>query len=340
VYGPPADWFYFVGSPDITVARSGRAYAAVEHCFAYPEGCLGYYDTIAVLQPDGGVRLFPLDATTEYLTAPVIGPDGTLYAGSESGLTALSPFGRVKWTYPGAVLPTLGSDGTIYAYAGPNLVALDPAGTVKWSTRLPDDPFTPLAVGPDGSFYYGSVDRHLTALTPTGDLKWRFFTGDQMHSPPSIAADGSVYAGGNELYALSPDGSLRWSYSSAGMSFSGATPALGADGTLYLSSAGAVVALNPDGTERWAYPRYGAAQRIILGGDGTLYTGWFAGIYDSGVLALSESGDLKWSLAVSYPDIVQFSASALGPDGTLYVMTSRKIYAIGASLMSGPAVRR
>jgi outer membrane protein assembly factor BamB len=238
----------------------------------------------------------------------------------------------VKWTRPGASLPTLGPDGSLYAYEGSSLVVLDPAGTVKWTARLPNDPFTALALGPDGSFYYGSVDGYLTALTPAGDLKWRFPTGDQMHSPPSVAADGSVYAGGTDLYALSPDGSLEWSYESAAMSFSGRTPALGADRTLYVSTAEGVVALDPDGTQKWSYLRPGATRRIIVGGDGTLYTAWSAGIYDCGVLALSQSGQWKWSLPLGTPEIVHSGVSpALGPGGVLYVTTGYQVFAIGAA---------
>lgn len=329
---PPSGFFYFTDYTDITVARSGRAYSQIQHCFSEPqEGCRGYYDTIHPLRPDSAGRPFPL--TIEY-DAPVVGPDGTLYAHSDTsgGLTALTPFGRVKWTYPGAGTPTLGPDGTIYAYAGPDLIALDSAGALKWSTPLPDNPFTELAIGPAGDFYYGSTDSYLTALTPTGALKWRFPTDSQMHSPPSIAADGSIYAGGRDLYALSPDGSLQWTYTSPWTYFSGTTPALGADGTLHVSTFESVVALNADGTEKWSYPRREVGERIIVGGDGTLYTSWSASVYDTGVLALTETGQLKWTFPLTYPEGVSFHLPlSLGPDGTLYFATGDHVYALGTA---------
>jgi hypothetical protein len=327
---PPFDppFGYFIPYTDITVDRSGRAYSQIQYCFSiFQEDCYFVYDTIYLLR-DSTARSFPL--TIEYY-APVVGPDGTLYAYSDTkgGLTALTPFGRVKWTYPGAGKPTLGPDGTIYAEAGPNLIALDSEGTLKWSTPFPDNPFTELAIGPAGDFYYGSVDEYLTALTPTGALKWRFFTEDQMHSPPSIAANGSIYGVGRDLYALSPDGSLQWTYTPPA---SGRTPAVGADGTLYVSTTQDVVALNPDGTEKWTYPLYRAGERIIMGGDGTLYTSWFDGIYDTGVLALSETGQLKWTFPLTYPDDIGFNVSlSLGPDGTLYFANGDKVYALGTA---------
>ena len=47
-----------------------------------------------------------------------------------------------------------------------------------------------------------------------GTLKWSFETGGPVYSSPAIGADGSIYivSRDNKLYALNPDGTLRWSY--------------------------------------------------------------------------------------------------------------------------------
>jgi hypothetical protein len=328
VHHPPSQVFYFDEFADITVGRSGRAFVPTQYCIPYPEGCLGFYNLLALLRPGGSTRFFP-GIRPQYYGAPVIADDGTLYTGNGAGLVALTPLGTVKWSYAGAGSPTLGADGTIYTLSGSRLLALNPSGMLMWSAPLPNDPMTQLAIGPDGSFYYGSVDRHLTALSSTGEFLWRFFTGDQMHSPPAIADDGTVYAGGNKLFALAPDGTLRWNYTSSGMSFSGTTPAVGSDGGVHFSAPQGVVALNADGTERWTYPLYEGTRRLLLDGEGTLYSGWSASIYNSGFLAIGSSGQLKWSLPITYPDTVSYDpALALGSDGTLYGATSYKVFVI------------
>lgn len=60
---------------------------------------------------------------------------------------------------------------------------------------------------------------------------------------PIVSADGTVYITADKLYALAPDGKQKWAFGSGLVE--AATPALGADGTLYLGTgyAGKLVAL-------------------------------------------------------------------------------------------------
>ncbi|MBI2250314.1 MAG: PQQ-like beta-propeller repeat protein, partial [Brevundimonas diminuta] len=64
------------------------------------------------------------------------------------------------------------------------------------------------AVGADGTVYVGSWNNNLYALNPDGSTKWSYPTGGSVESSPAIAADGTVYVGSNDgkLYALKPDG--------------------------------------------------------------------------------------------------------------------------------------
>ncbi|MCL5283436.1 MAG: PQQ-binding-like beta-propeller repeat protein, partial [Armatimonadetes bacterium] len=61
-------------------------------------------------------------------------------------------------------------------------------------------------------------------------------TGSDVDSSPAIGADGTVYVGseGYNLYAIKPDGTLKWKYQTGGI---GSSPAIGADGTVYVGSA-------------------------------------------------------------------------------------------------------
>jgi outer membrane protein assembly factor BamB len=53
--------------------------------------------------------------------------------------------------------------------------------------------------------YFGSNDGFLYALNPDGSLKWRFEIGDKtILSSPAIGNDGTVYMGNRCLYAIGP----------------------------------------------------------------------------------------------------------------------------------------
>ncbi|MEK7784420.1 MAG: PQQ-binding-like beta-propeller repeat protein, partial [Chloroflexota bacterium] len=107
-------------------------------------------------------------------------------------------------------------------------------------------------------------------------------------------------------------GDLLWSYATGGYVYS--SPAIGADGTIYVGSMdNQLYALNPDGTLKWSY----AAGDYIesspaIGTDGTIYVG----SYDNKLYALNPDGTLKWSYATG--DWVR-SSPAIAADGTIYV---------------------
>jgi outer membrane protein assembly factor BamB len=50
----------------------------------------------------------------------------------------------------------------------------------------------------------GSGDSYLYAINPDGTLKWKYLTGSAMESSPAIASDGTIYVGSgdNYLYAI------------------------------------------------------------------------------------------------------------------------------------------
>ena len=102
----------------------------------------------------------------------------------------------------------------------------------------------------------GSGDHNLYAIHPDGTLKWSYPTKFWIYSSPAIGADGTIYVGSNDhnLYAIHPDGTLKWSYP-IGPSIEYSTPAIGADGTIYVGSDDRnLYAIHPDGTLKWSYP--------------------------------------------------------------------------------------
>jgi outer membrane protein assembly factor BamB len=61
-------------------------------------------------------------------------------------------------------------------------------------------------IGADGTIYVGSLDNKLYAINPDGSLKWSYTTGHDVRSSPAIGADGTVYVGSDDkkLYAFGP----------------------------------------------------------------------------------------------------------------------------------------
>ena len=59
------------------------------------------------------------------------------------------------------------------------------------------------AIGSDGTVYVGSFDNNLYAVNPDGTEKWNYTTGGTVRSP-AIGSDGTVYVGSfdNNLYAI------------------------------------------------------------------------------------------------------------------------------------------
>ncbi len=91
-----------------------------------------------------------------------------------------------------------------------------------------------------------SVALTVTARQASGKAKWRFRpNGPYSKVRPVTAPDGTIYSvdAYSHLYALTPDGALKWVARGAG----GGGVAVGPDGTAYAGSESSVKAYNPDG---------------------------------------------------------------------------------------------
>ena len=61
------------------------------------------------------------------------------------------------------------------------------------------------ALGADGAIYVGSCDDNLYALNPDGSLKWQYTTGKPVKSSPAIGVDGTIYVGSDDKYLYAID---------------------------------------------------------------------------------------------------------------------------------------
>ena len=168
-------------------------------------------------------------------STPAIGPDGTVYFGSDGTVDShgnVVQGGTLYGLNPssGALLgsfatggyiyssPAIGQDGTIYVGSGDgSLYAIQPSPPnyqKKWSFPTGGNIDSSPAIGPDGTIYVGSWDGGLYAVTPDGQMKWRFPTKDRIVASPAIATDGTIYVGSKDgyLYALTPGGNPKWAF--------------------------------------------------------------------------------------------------------------------------------
>lgn len=213
-------------------------------------------------------------------SSPAIGTDGTIYFGDYNGyFTALHPDGRVKWRYhTGDVItgsPAIGPDGTVYIGSQDSILyAFFPDnGSVKWKFYTGGWVRVSPCVGDDGTVFCVSFDNYLYAIYPdNGTMKWKTFVNAGTN--PTIGPDGTIYAGWDVLYAVNPDGTVKWTF--PGYAYiEGGTPCTSKEGIIYFGTTGdKIVAVNPNGTLRWVRDLTHPCQSPpAIAADGTIYIG-------------------------------------------------------------------
>jgi outer membrane protein assembly factor BamB len=126
--------------------------------------------------------------------------------------------------------------------------------------------------------------------------------GGSSSSSPSPSAAWPMFHQNLQHTGLSPfstandTGVQKWAFAATDAVSS--SPAVGADGTIYVGSADDnLYAVNPsDGTQKWAFTTGGAAYSSpAIGKDGTIYVGSF----DDNLYAVKPNGSMKWEFTTS-----------------------------------------
>jgi len=239
---------------------------------------------------------------------------------------------EVVWTVetpaPVTASPTVSASGLVLG-AGHHgkLFAVDLEGKPAWAFAAADMIWSTPAIAADGTVYVGSDDDNLYALEgKTGKLLWKYRVGTcqqtvgigpeatrcDVDAGPTIGPDGALYTGGDGIYAINANGTLRWHFATGGHVSS--TPALGADGTVYAGSQdNSIYAVTPDGKRQWEFrARDDVESSPAIEEDGTIYIG----SDDNRLYALSPQGQMLWAFTTA--DDVRASP-AIGRDGTVYV---------------------
>ena len=249
---------------------------------------------------------------------------------------AFSDWDNNRWVWYGtnnASAVSVPNMGEYTAEDGTLLVTLGLTGSS--SATLNSLSVLELSIAAPGNWWCFGHDRQHTRTSPfigpqTENVDWFFpFEWSDTESSAAIGADSTIYVGSpdSNLFAINPDGALRWSYKTAGRLTS--SPALGTDGTIYIGgtsehvSSGYIYAINPDGTHQWSISTDGFVYSSpAIGVDGTIYVGCL----DSNLYAVNRDGTLKWKYAT---DDRIHSSPAIGSDGTIYVGSDdNNLYAV------------
>ncbi len=267
-------------------------------------------NSMVAINPDGTEK-WRLFINADLDSTPVVGPDGTIYFGTDSApfaLFAINPNGTEKWQFNTGndvdTVPALSPDGTtVYAVSNDNfLYAVNTAdGSERWRFPILTEPFeitSSPTVKSDGTIYVGSDDFYVYALKPAARLadptgiggvnallgEWRFRTNGEIESSAALDPDdGTIYIGSDDgnLWAIRPNGTEKWRFPTGDLIDS--SPIVDLDGTIYIGSLnGRVYAINPNGTQKWFFatggqitssPALGQAGFIHIGSnDGNFYT--------------------------------------------------------------------
>src|SRR6185503_20519935 len=123
---------------------------------------------------------------------------------------------------------------TVPGATSPSPQAPQVNGTIKWRFEVDGDymAFRP-TIGPDGTIYFQDVNGHLYALRPDGSVKW-VFQGVYPYGPVAVGADNTTYiASGGTIQAISPAGTLVWQFTDPNSQGVIGGPAVGPDGKVY-----------------------------------------------------------------------------------------------------------
>jgi alpha-tubulin suppressor-like RCC1 family protein len=199
--------------------------------------------------------------TTPTPSTPAVASDGTIYVGSmDTRLYAINPDGTLKWRRTLSVSsinvsPALPhAENAIYTSdAGSTLGSFNTAGNTNWLRSYDDGGGSTagqISIAPDGTVYVSDKwNKQLVAFDPNGNEKWRYTLTDYLNCTPALAADGTIYVCADGLYAINPNGSLKWKAGNA--LFTEASPILSADGLIFWRESFKLYGFTSAGQQKW-----------------------------------------------------------------------------------------
>jgi len=154
------------------------------------------------------------------------------------------------------------------------------------------------------------------------DQPWpAYTTSGAVRSTPAVADDGTIYVGSDDghLYAINPDGSLKWKSVAIGQVKS--SPAIGLDGVVYVGTDNNwVYAFEKDSASPlshpvlYSFPTFGDVRSSpVIGAEGKVYVGSDDGHF----YGLTPSLVKEWEFHAAGP--ISYGRPSVSPDGIIYI---------------------
>jgi len=159
---------------------------------------------------------------------PAVDQNGFVYVIYNQVIYIFNPDGSLNTSYNEGFgiygYPVIDSNGIIYAVGNNNVYAFNPDGSIKWTSASTGNVlYGGIALDESrGVLYYGSDDYNLYCVSiENGSQQWVYTTSTNIEAPPVIDGNGVIYIGNgiddiytapstNYVYAINPDGSLKW----------------------------------------------------------------------------------------------------------------------------------
>jgi hypothetical protein len=252
--------------------------------------------------------LWKFKSDTGAFVSIALGRDGTVLAGANNVLYALTPDGNLKWkiTYAGMLYLSVAADGTVHATSSHGLAfGAGSDGKILWDPRMGMIGFgAPAAIGAGGQVFYANTVSDLFAFDPqhSNSALWTQNTFREGALAANYTLGGTARVGG----AQSKNSPVIWR-----------------DETIVLARQHWLNYFYPDGTPGWTKElTAGTLGQSALDDDGVTYVA-----DDQHMLyAVDRRGDLKWQY-----DAGEFiiGSPVIGQDGAIYITTSRTVRALG-----------
>jgi outer membrane protein assembly factor BamB len=345
-FGHP--WACFHGDPQHTGLSANVVGAPLSRVAAYGVG--GEISGSPAVRQDGNVlvgardvRLYCFDSnltsavwiadlasygTSIYYSAPALDDSGDAYITTNRKLVKVDgDSGRVLWSWPShsslsiSHSPVIGEDGKVYfACYSDSLYAVTPEGDLAWARPLGRSVNSTPVIGQDGNILVattrGSAPWYLWSFTPDGDTAWGCpLDGDAEYASPAVGLDSTIYVGANRyLYAVRPDGSLKWRDSLLARIQS--CPAVANESTLYVVAGAGLYSVDTDSGVRWRKSIGGSNYcSPAVDAEGNVYVGTASGA-SSRFYCIGPDSTVRDSQVFS-DDV--WSSPAIGESGRIYV---------------------
>jgi hypothetical protein len=261
-----------------------------------------------------GANVKAFDGTTQvwnFPTAEVVlgvlsGADGSIYAWDFLGnIYAINPEGTQRWK--SAEHGALGirqvalSGATLVASGGNGVRSFNAqSGVAGWTAfPIPNDSLYGVGIAKDGSVWANGAEK-VYKFSANGDFISSLAAPS---SPGNLAIDnsGNVYVRTSEfVYGINPNVTFKWTSNNNRVAFpdggsdQASSPAVGADGTIYVCTTppnAGLNAINPNGTVKWKF-RFRSICKTTptLGSNGKIYIQT-----NSEVAAVNADGTLAWT---------------------------------------------